>query len=393
MRRLAVLTVAVFATLLAILILWQLRSIVLLFVLSLTVAALVRPPIRLQQKWGVPRVLAILLTYLFIFGGLAALLYGIGIPIVAELDRLVQNFSAMYRSLQELDSSDNSFWGVLFAQMPPADQLDELIENTATFAMVQQMLGATQNFLGNVSQLLVAIVLSIYWTADRVHFERLWLSLLPPEQRIRARSLWRRIEAAVGAYIGSKMVQAVAAGGLLTVANLLIGVEYPFLLALLAVLAWLVPLVGGWLAVIVAFLLSVGNGLFFAGITIASTLGILIVVWMLMDRRLYKYDRYGTVLVILILLIMVDALGFLGVLIAPLVAIIAQIFLNELMEPQELAGPRENAKDLVELRQRLHEAQKMLDSEDEPSPKVANLQKRLDSLLQEVEAATYGRPL
>lgn len=394
MKRLATLTVAVFATILAILVLWQLRSIVLLFVLSLIVSALVRPPIGLLQKRGVPHKLAILLTYVVIFGGLAGLLYAVAVPVLDGLDQVVQDFAMLYRSLQTAEQSANSFWGVISTQMPTADQLDEMLDNTATFAMVQQLLGATQNFVASISQLLVATVLSIYWTADRVHFERLWLSLLPPEQRMRARGLWRRIEAAVGAYIGSKIVQTVAAGALLTAGYLALGVDYPYLLAFLAVLAWLVPLVGGWIAAIFAFLLSVGGGFVFAGIAVAFTVGILVVVWMLVDRPLYKHDRYGTVLVILILLIMVDALGFLGVLIAPLLAIAAQICLNEVMEPHEMAVPSQNGEvDLVELRQRLHRAQAMLSEENDPSPRMKNLVKRLDSLVQEVEMATYGREL
>ncbi|MCZ7672142.1 MAG: AI-2E family transporter [Chloroflexi bacterium] len=62
---------------------------------------------------------------------------------------------------------------------------------------------------------LVILFLSLYWSLDRVRFERLWLSLLPPEQRARARDIWQTIESDLGSYIRSEVAQSLLAGLLL----------------------------------------------------------------------------------------------------------------------------------------------------------------------------------
>ena len=74
MKRLAWLTTIVLATLAVVLLAWQFRQGVWLFLLSLAVAAAFRPPINNLARRGVPLGVALILVYSFGFAVIATLI-------------------------------------------------------------------------------------------------------------------------------------------------------------------------------------------------------------------------------------------------------------------------------------------------------------------------------
>src|SRR6185369_9351425 len=105
------------------------------------------------------------------------------------------------------------------------------------------------------------LILSVYWSTNQVHFERLWLSLLPAEQRKLARNVWRTIELELGAYIRSEIIQSFLAGFLLTIGYWMLGCPYPALLGVFGAIAWLIPLVGAPLAMVLPLLVGLLSSL------------------------------------------------------------------------------------------------------------------------------------
>jgi predicted PurR-regulated permease PerM len=126
--------------------------------------------------------------------------------------------------LQELAQtiSEESTWvlppwleGSLFQQaldrwLPPPDKLFEAITSQRQLILTA-ILGLTQGMGGIVSGFFVILFLSIYWGINQNHFERLWLSLLPSEQRTHARDIWRTLEHELGAYTRSEIIQSLLA--------------------------------------------------------------------------------------------------------------------------------------------------------------------------------------
>ncbi|MEZ4620432.1 MAG: AI-2E family transporter [Caldilineaceae bacterium] len=273
------------------------------------------------------------------------------------------------------------------------DHLAELAQTAVSF---------TQSLTNIASQLLLRSFLSIYWTADRLRFERLWLSLLPTEQRIHARAIWRRLEDGVGAYTRSELTQSILAGGLLTVGYWLLGIPYPFLLALQVALAWLIPLVGGLIAMIplllVAWLYGISPILLGA---IFLTVAVLALMEFGVERMLYHDSRYQRVLVLLVMIALVDVYGVLGLLIAPFLATAIQIFLSKLMATistnKPIAISQSIQTDLSTLQERLQEVQSALhqDEATEQAPttkRLSNLTARLSTLLEETAAIETASP-
>lgn len=376
MRRFALMLATVLGTLTLVVVAWQLRSIVLLFVVSLVLAATVAAPIRTGREWGLPLWLAMTIVYLTLIGGLGGLLWAISGPLTAELSPLVQDFIRLYQTSERL-------WGeTLTDYLPTVEALTTfLIGATPDSTAIVGMVDLTQRFLGLLSQLLLALVLSAYWVIDRARFERLWLSLLAPAQRTAARHNWRLLEAEVGAYLRNGLVQSILVGGLITAGLLLIGAPYPYISAFVTATLWLVPLVGGLLALGLIALLAWFGGLWLAFIVILYTLLVLSLTKFVVEPRIYQSEQHNAILVLLTMIALVDAFGLLGLLIAPLVALALEVFWRELFTTPE---PPSAIPTLVKVHERRARLQTLLTQVERP-PRINNFVQRLDELLVEVE--------
>ncbi len=387
-RDIALAASVVFTTLGALALLWEFSALVVLLIASLAMATMLRPPVAWLMGHRIPRSLALLLVY----GAALLLLLGISwivVPqVAAEMQLLASDLGGSYGKFQARWLAGNPIQQILARRLPVSGQLDSLLMGgVANLASVA--LGATLNAFDLISQSLVVIVISLYWSADSLRFERLALSFLPSNRRASARAIWREVERGLGAYLRSEVVQCLLAGALLSLGFYLLGVRYPFTCATLAALAWLLPLVGGAVAVIPLLLV----GMFFnapvAILAILVTFAVFAFMEFVVERKLNPRKRYGGVLVLFLLIVMVEALGVIGLLIAPPIAATLQIALAEWLRPAPDQPPAEladaPASTLVSMQSRFAALQLALNTLDAP-PRSHHLLSRLGSLLEQAQA-------
>jgi predicted PurR-regulated permease PerM len=245
------------------------------------------------------------------------------------------------------------------------------------------LLGFTQGLGDLVSGALIVFFLSLYWSLDQIHFERLWLSLLSSGQRKQARGIWRTIELDLGAYIRSEVIQSLLAGLLLGLGYWLLGSPYPILLAVVGALAWLIPVVGALLAVILPLLMGLLTGVQLSLVTALYTLAVLVVLQFWVEPRLFRRKWDNPILTLVILLAMADAFGLLGILLAPPLSAVCQILWNLLFSHRAVSGAAEQVSDLKERQAR---ALEMIQAMDEPPMAlVTSSMERLTQLIEKAE--------
>lgn len=378
MKRLAYILIGVLSTLTLILITWQLRSIVLLFLVSLAIAAAMNAPIQYLIHLRLSQTVALLVAYFLVISSLLLLVTALSGPLIGELDRIAQDIIRVYEQ-------SSATWSESFlALLPTSDVVAAFLSGAPGASPFAGVVDVTQNTINLLSQLLLAIVISVYWAADSQRFERLWLSLLQAEQRTTARRNWHNLEENVGAYIRSEIVQSLIAGALLTFGLWLAGANYIFIPALVVALAWLVPLVGGLLGVIGVALFGWLSSPFIVLFSIIYTLLILILLEFAVERYLYGEDAYSSILVLLAMIAMADAFGLLGLLVAPPVALVIQVFWREFIEVSSAVPTTAPTPDLNKIQKRMAELHTKVE-QGEVSPRVTNLVARLDALMQDVE--------
>jgi putative permease len=383
MSRLARYTAVVAATLTLLLLLWQFWEVILLFVLSLFVAAAVRPLINrlTQRRFG--RAQAILVVYLSGLLLAVVLIYSLGPTFTTELQEMGNKAAIAYEVTHPRWAEGQLWQQAIAGRLPNAPQLVELI-TSGSDAVVRILFGVAQNLFTVLAGLIVILVFSVYWSIDQTRFERLWLSVLPADRRTWARNVWHAIETGVGAYIRSELIQAVLAFLLLGLGYTLLDLSYPLTLALLGGLAWLIPLIGAVFIVVPVLLVGLVNGWLVAGTAVVYTLIVLLALERVIEPRIFRQRRYSPILVILTLFVMAQVLGIVGLILAPTIAAALQILFNALLTLREQQGRAE--VDITELRARLAQVQSGYSQREQPiPPEIESMIARLQRLLQQAE--------
>ena len=382
-KQLVVFGTAVMTTLLALVILWQFRIVVVYVLISLTLAAVLRPLVnRLVRRGFVVRVAWILL-YLVVLGSFGFLLFLTGEAAINEIKQLAPTLLVQDEWRLPIWLEGSPFQQALVARLPPPSRLFEAITGDQGQLVLPAILGFTQGIGGIVSGGIVILFLSIYWSINQIHFERLWLSLLPSGQRKQARNIWRTIESEIGAYIRSEIIQSVLAALLLGFGYWLLGSPFPMLLALIGALAWLIPLVGAGLALILPLLMGLLTGVQLSLFTVFYTLVVLIALKVWIEPRLFRHKSYNPILTLVILLALADAFGLLGILVAPPLSAVCQILWNLLVSNRLVSGA---AAQISDLKERLTNLLAVIKEMDELPPQlVVSSMERLTELLLKAE--------
>ena len=381
-KQLVLIGAAVMATLLAMTALWQFHIVIVYVLVSLALAATVRPLVQYWSEHGLVRRVLLVVGIIACLAALGFLLFTSGDAVTNEIQKFVGSLAVKDEWSLPAWLQGSSFQRTLLARIPQPGKLFEAITGDQGQLVLPVILDFTQG-IGNVlSGGLVIFFLSIYWSINQIHFERLWLSLLPPGQRRQARGIWRTIERDLGAYIRSELIQSLLAALLLGFGYWILGSPYPTLLALIGALAWLIPVVGAPLAVFPPLLMGLQTSAQLGIFTAVYTVVVLIALQVWIEPRLLKHRSDNPILTLIILLAMADAFGLLGILMAPPLSAIFQILWSYLVSRPIVLGASVQLSDLKERQARIWE---IIESIGEPP--IALVASSMDRLRQLIEKA------
>ena len=301
-KQLVLFGTAVMTTVLALVVMWQFRIVVVYVLISLTLAAALRPLVNRLVGRGLLVRVAWILLYLVALGGFGFFLFLTGESAIHDIRQLAQTVSVQDEWRLPIWLEGSSFQQALVARLPPPSKLFEAVTGDQGQLVLPAILGFTQGIGGVIGGGLIILFLSIYWSINQIHFERLWLSLLPSGQRKQARGVWRTVEPDIGAYIRGEVIQSLLAGLLLGLGYWLLGSPYPVLLALIGALAWLIPVVGAALAVILPLLMGLLTSVQLSLFAALYTLVVLIALQVWVEPRLFKRKWDNPILTLVMLL-------------------------------------------------------------------------------------------
>ena len=388
MKRVAFYTTVIAATLALLVVLWQFRSVGILLIVSLVLAAALRPSVEFLINHGLPPTPARVLVYLSLVIGVGLGIFLLSGPLMKELQHLSNYLVVTYNVTYQNWSEGTSIQQAIVERLPAGDQFNETMLGAAA---LQSLFGVTQNVATLIGGAVIIIALSLYWSVDRIHFERLWLSLLPAHRRIQARRIWLKTESTMGAYMRSEIVQSVLAIVLLAVGYTLIGHDYPILTGLLAGIAWIIPLVGFVIAALLSFLLGLASagGMPMAVAALVVTIVVLAFLEFIVEPRLFRRNQFSGVLIIIVIMMLVNAYGLVGFLIAPPLAVAVQVLLGQIARVIR-NGPT-TAVQLKTIEKRLQAINERYspdgDNKSEMPPEIDSLYGRLKELVAEAEEA------
>lgn len=384
MRRLIIYTVTILATLAALFILWQFRSILFLFLLSLFIAAAIRPFVQSLTRRGLSTGIAQLLVYLLVIGSLLLVGLLLSDAVLQELN-IAANWSVIaYESFHAEWGRGDGWQQAVAGLLPQPFVLPDTEQPVDGLELLVPMLmRLTSGLTGSLAIIFLLLAASIYWSIDQDRFERLFFSLLPARQRAYVRDSWREIEAAVGAYIRAQTVQSALTALALGLAAYLVDFPFPLLAAIIGAVAAVVPVLGGILATLVlaglGSLDSATLAISMAAVTLLVFAGLNFVM-----RRWFRGDRQLSLLLTFLLVIpLTQTFAVWGLIMTPPLAIALELLIGRAYALHHATRARPaTPPDLTELAARYKTLQQRLQSENgDASPELHDLSSRLAQLL------------
>ncbi len=382
LKQVTVNALIVLSTLAGAFLLWEFRDAIFLFIFSLAIAAAARPYVEALTRHGFSRALAILLVYVLFITFLGLVFWLVGGSLVKELQDLSDSVAYTYDKIWTNWPHGSQVQKLIAQQLPDPALLYKSFSPEQRNSLLGNFLGFTLTTASLLAEVFTLLVLSIYWSIDQVHFERLWLSLLPVELRAHSRNIWRGIEMDFGIYVRSQLMQSIAAGFLLGLGLWMMGLKYPVLLAVFSAVAWLIPWLGGVLAVLPIALTGLSQGTGLAIFAPTYAIGVLFLLKFLIEPRFLRRQQFSSLLSILLIIALIEPYGLLGLIVAPpLAAAIELIFRYSLLQ-RGVPVPLESEEQIAELRERILAIRETIAaSEEPPQPQTLNMLTRLEKLI------------
>jgi predicted PurR-regulated permease PerM len=308
-------------------------SILVLIFIALFLAIGLNPAVTRLRAWGVPRAGAVAIVALSVVGLLAGGVIALIPPLVTQATELINNVPDYIESLQR------------------SQTINDLIQRYGIVAKVQNALnagtvgnalggvvGGAKLLFGTIFNILTVLVLTIYFMASFERIKEVAYSMVPASRRNRVRLLTDEILTKVGAYMVGALAIAVVAGLSSFVLAMVLGLGYPFALAVVVAVCDLIPQIGATLGAVIVSLVGFASSL---------TAGIVCVVFFIVYQQVENYLIYPRVMrrsvkvsdvaAVVAALLGVALFGVVGALVAiPMVAAI-QLIIREVVVPSQEA--------------------------------------------------------
>lgn len=250
-RTIAISTSSILKTLLilvGLVFLYIVRDVLVIVFMSLVLAAAINPTITKLQQRGVPRWVGIACIYVGIIA-IVILLVILVVPLVTnELGQLIGAFPSLY---------SKAFTAVQGTDVSGTIQKALGSLNDALSRLTSGVFSGVASFFGGLFAVIGTLVLTFYLTIQDRGIKSLVVDLAPSGQRPYLTRLFNRIEERLGQWLRGQLTLGLIIAALIYLALFLLGVKYALVLALLAGVTELVPIIGPYLggipAVIVAF--------------------------------------------------------------------------------------------------------------------------------------------
>jgi predicted PurR-regulated permease PerM len=309
------------------------------------------PLVSFLERHKVKRPIAILITLVGVLGIFAGLVFAL-IPVIVEQVQNVTSFITdevipVAQSTADLNEFITNFAPWLDQNVATfiVDGVTDWVNNgdnisNVTNGLLQAGVGAANGVFGGI----IVLILVIYFVSSLGTMKRGLYTLVPASKRSTFVDLAEQISQAVGRYVMGQVTLALVNGVLSIIVLSLLGVKYAALLAFIAFLGSLIPLVGTLTASVIIILSTFlftdlqANPVTYWHVIVVGVYYIVymqVEAYVLNPRIMARAVKVPGVIVVIAALVGGTLLGVLGALIAIPVAASILLIVNQVMVPRQ----------------------------------------------------------
>jgi predicted PurR-regulated permease PerM len=303
--------------LLALWITYLIRDLLVILFVSVIFVSALSPLVKFFNKFRLPKVLSIALTYLIIIGLVAGLIVIILPPLFEESSRFIAAAPALLSQLFNNTGIDRSIF---------SSELSSISRN---------LFSVTLSIFDNLLAIIFLLVITFYLLLEKESLESRIASIFKSREERVKRSIVK-IEEKLGAWLQGQLVLSVLIALLSYIGLLILNIPYALPLALIAGILEVIPVIGPIISAIPAILLA---------FTISPLLSVMVAALYLIIQQLEnslivpmvmkRAVGLNPLIVILAIAIGSRLLGIAGALLAVPLAVVFQIIVVEIIEDRE----------------------------------------------------------
>ncbi len=320
--------IKVFVAIFIFYIIYLARDIALWFFFGLAISILLEPAINFLRKLRLPKLVAVVLVYLSIFGILGLLVYLTAPIFISEIKQFSQflpdyfeKVSPVLRQLGvDVAKSFKEFSGLLVGGLEQSSK---------------GVLNALMALFGGLSSALFILTIAFFLSLGDRGPEKFLALVLPKRYEEQIISFFEKAQTKVAGWFGARILACLFVGAASFIVFYIFGIKYALLLALISAILNFVPYIGPLTtAVILVIFIAVSSGswvvVFY--VLLAVTAIQAVESMLLTPLLMKKMIDLPPVLVLIALLVGAKIFGFLGMIFAvPLFGIIFE-FMKEFLE-------------------------------------------------------------
>ena len=258
---------SIVALALAIVLCWQLRSLIVVLMISVVIAATLAPAISTAHKLGIPRWLSVIAVYL----GLIAVFSGIGLligpTVVTQIERLIRKLPTYLEVLKSLledliirvGMSDPDGTSII-SQLLDIQGLTSWAINSSQQLVVRSY-SLTKGIIGSVFSLFLALLLSGYMLSGSDKLLEDIINLFPAPWNKRLFSQVDPVSQRMGGYIQGRILVSAILGVVISIGLNFLGLaDFALGLGVIAGFTNLIPFFGPVLGSVPALLVAIAQG-------------------------------------------------------------------------------------------------------------------------------------
>ena len=315
------------ALVLAVMLAFVLREVLVTIFVAAVLSAALDPWIGVLERRGLPRLAALAILFFGILG-IVVLIVVTFVPVVAEQVRqLAASLPAIYQKSVEFLRGTGSGQAATMVE----NALHSLSQGLGEAA--RSLFGRALSLVQGVASVFGVLILTFYLAMDQKGLRSVVVELAPLRERTRVERLFDRVKQGLGLWLRGQVFLGIVVGVLSYVGLLLLHVKFALVLALLAGVTELIPVIGPFIGAVPAILVTASDHAIL-GLWVALLYVVIqqLENHLLVPRIMAEGTGLNPIAVIIAILVAAKLAGIVGVLLAVPAAIIVKVVVDEWLE-------------------------------------------------------------
>lgn len=242
--------------------LFYVSDFVIALLVAVVLASAVEMPVKVMTKWGIPRALAVVALFLVLILSVSAVALIFIPPMADDIARFIKTLPQILESVR-IFGKDMGFKDMSLA----LQDLSRDISKGQILTIIKNAIFGSSGFFATTSvviqsavNFLLTFVLAFYLALEEKGVQKFLRLVVPKGREGYIEDLWMRAQQKIGLWIQGQLLLSLFVSLLVYVPSLLLGIPYAALLAVLAFVGELIPMVGLTLAMVPALFLAWTHG-------------------------------------------------------------------------------------------------------------------------------------